>query len=309
MQAPQLSPSRYRLICAVALALLVVIVVTGATVRLTGSGLGCEDWPGCNDEQLVDVSSNHAAIEQVNRLFTGFVSAAVAAAVLGSIWRTPRRRDLSALSLGLVAGIVGQILLGAIVVWSDLNPVLVQGHMVLSLVLVGTAVVLFHRAGEPDVAPRVSAVSDPSTRATWVLATVTGLAILAGTVVTGAGPHAGDEDVARLDVSIPLVARIHGVLVMAALALAVVLAVRASHRHEQPLVNPLSSWIFVGALQAAIGYIQYFNGVPELLVAAHVLGATVLWAMTVRLVLATRHTVAGISPRRADERAATEALA
>ncbi len=178
-----------------ALGLLIAIVITGAAVRLTGSGLGCDDWPNCNDERLVDVSSSHAAIEQVNRLFTGLVSAAVIAAVLGSLWRRPRRRDLVWLSLGLVAGVLGQIVLGGILVIFDLHPILVQGHMILSLALVGTAVVLLQRAGEPDGVALVPAVSATARRLIWALAALTGAAILAGTVVTAAGPHAGDEDV------------------------------------------------------------------------------------------------------------------
>ena len=282
-----MSPSRYRWVCAVALGLIVAIVITGAAVRLTGSGLGCDDWPNCNDERLVDVSSSHAAIEQINRLFTGLVSVAVVAAVLGSLWRRPRRRDLIWLSLGLVAGVLGQIVLGGIVVIFDLHPILVQGHMVLSLALVATAVVLLQRAGEPDGVPLVPAVSPRARSLTWALTIATGAAILAGTVVTAAGPHAGDEDVARLGVDITSAARVHGILVMVALAAAVTLAVTAARdARDRALRGPVSSWIFVGLLQAAVGYIQYFNDVPALLVGVHVAGATLLWAMTVHLVLA-----------------------
>lgn len=286
----QISPARYRVVCAVALGMLVAIVITGAAVRLTGSGLGCDDWPNCNAERLVDVSSSHAAIEQVNRLFTGLVAVAVIASVLGSLWRTPRRRDLTGLSIGLVVGVLAQVALGGILVIFDLHPVLVQGHMVLSLVLVATAVVLVHRAGQPDDAVSTPATSELATRLVWALALTTGVAILAGTVVTGAGPHAGDEDVERLDLSISAVARVHGASVIVALALAVAVALVASRRtgDRRALVAPISSWIFVGLLQAAIGYIQYFNDVPALLVGVHVAGATLLWAMTVRLVLATR---------------------
>ena len=204
--------------------LLIVIVVTGAAVRLTGSGLGCEDWPGCNDERFVDVSSNHTAIEQVNRLFTGLVALAVIAAVLGSLWRVPRRRDLTWLSLGLVAGVVGQVILGGITVLVDLHPLAVQGHMLLSLVLVATAVVLVRRAGEPDEAREHIVATDTVRMLTWALATATAVAIVAGTVVTGAGPHAGDEDVQRFDVDISAAARVHGTTVLIAVALAVVLA-------------------------------------------------------------------------------------
>src|SRR3954470_13110353 len=148
-----------------------VIVVTGGAVRLTGSGLGCDDWPRCNDQQLVDVSSGHAAIEQVNRSFPGLGARAVTLAVLGSLWRRPRRRDLTWLSLGLVAGVIGQIVLGGITVLVDLNPLAVAGHMLLSQAIVACAVVLVKRAGEPDGARR--AVVTPTSRwLTWALATV-----------------------------------------------------------------------------------------------------------------------------------------
>lgn len=285
----RISPGRYRTITAVALGLLIAIVVTGSAVRLTGSGLGCDDWPNCNDERLVDVSSNHAAIEQVNRLFTGLVAAAVIAAVLGSLWRVPRRRDLTWLSIGLVAGVVGQVVLGGITVLVDLHPLAVQGHMLLSLVLVATAVVLLHRAGEPNGARRHPAVSTATRRLAWALLAATGVAIVAGTVVTGAGPHAGDEDVQRFEVDIAGVARVHAVAVIVAVALAVGLAVAVRHHaaDRRVMQGPVSSWIFVALLQAAVGYIQYFSDVPPLLVGVHVAGATALWAMTVWLVLST----------------------
>ena len=295
----QVSAWRYRWITGVALGLLVVIVISGAAVRLTGSGLGCDDWPNCNSTRLIDVSSSHAAIEQVNRLFTGLVSVGVIAAVLGSMWRRPRRRDLVLLSWGLVAGVLAQIVLGGLLVIFDLHPIMVQGHMVLSLVLVGTAVVLHHRAGEPDGTVRIAATSMPATRLAWVMAALTGVVVLLGTVVTGAGPHAGDEDVERLGVDIGAAARAHGIAVMVTLAAAVALAVLATRRPEDRRLSPtLSSWIFVGLLQAAIGYIQYFNDVPALLVGVHVAGATLLWALTVRLVLGTRVAVEPLSSNR-----------
>ena len=234
----RISPARYRLITVIALGLLITIVVSGAAVRLTGSGLGCDDWPNCNDAQLIDVSSNHAAIEQVNRLFTGLVAVAVIAAVLGSLWRTPRRRDLTWLSLGLVAGVLGQIVLGGITVLVDLHPLAVQSHMLLSMVLVATAVVLVRRAGEPDGSVRRYAVGETSRRLVWAIATATGVAIIAGTVVTGAGPHAGSEDVQRFDVAIHSAARVHGATVLLAIGLAVVLAVHLQRRPGRPAGPP-----------------------------------------------------------------------
>ncbi|MEO6987726.1 MAG: COX15/CtaA family protein, partial [Aquihabitans sp.] len=131
-----IAPDAYRRITAVALALLILIVVTGAAVRLTGSGLGCSDWPNCTDTQFVAPMEFHPMVEFVNRLVTGLVSIAVALAVLGSLRRAPRRRDLTWLSLGLVAGVIAQILVGRIVVVSGLNPWWVQVHMVVSVLLV-----------------------------------------------------------------------------------------------------------------------------------------------------------------------------
>ena len=146
----RLSPARYRTITLLALLALGAIIVTGAAVRLTDSGLGCRDWPQCSASKFIDVSSSHAAIEQLNRLFTGIVSVAVILAVLGSLVRVPCRRDLTWLAVGLVGGVLAQIVLGGITVLVDLNPVAVQGHMLVSLALVATAVTLVQRAGEPD---------------------------------------------------------------------------------------------------------------------------------------------------------------
>ena len=164
LRVPPLSPSQFRAVTLAALFAIGAIIVTGAAVRLTGSGLGCADWPACSSTRFIDVSSRHAAIEQVNRLFTGLVSVAVIAAVLGSLVRVPRRRDLTLLSLGLVAGVLAQIVLGGITVLVDLHPAAVQGHMLLSLLLVANAVVLVHRASEPDDGLAVRPVSPEISR-------------------------------------------------------------------------------------------------------------------------------------------------
>ena len=153
----RISAAQYRAITVAALVAISAIIVTGAAVRLTGSGLGCADWPACSSTKFIDVSSRHAAIEQVNRLFTGFVSLAVIAAVLGSLVRSPRRGDLTVLSLGLVTGVVAQILLGGVTVLVDLHPAAVQGHMLLSLVLVANC-------GRP----RPSRVRNPTTGSSCV---------------------------------------------------------------------------------------------------------------------------------------------
>ena len=123
-----MTPATYQRSTYFALVALIGIIITGAAVRLTNSGLGCDDWPNCNSEKLIDVSSTHAAIEQVNRLLTGVVVLAVAVAVLGSYLRTPRRRDLVWWSWSLVIGVFANAFLGAVTVWVDLHPYAVQGH-------------------------------------------------------------------------------------------------------------------------------------------------------------------------------------
>jgi cytochrome c oxidase assembly protein subunit 15 len=300
-----LSPRQYRAVTIAALFAICAIIVTGSAVRLTGSGLGCADWPRCSSSKFIDVSSPHAAIEQLNRLFTGLVSAAVIGAVLGALVRTPRRRDLTLLSLGLVAGVLAQIVLGGITVLVDLHPAAVQGHMLLSLVLVADAVVLVHRAGEPDDGLAVRPVSPEISRHTIAIAAFTAVALVTGTVVTGAGPHAGDEEARRFGVAIADAARVHATSVLLTVALMAALAWRLRSRpaERSEIADWVSAWIFVALLQGAIGYVQYFNEVPALLVGLHVFGATALWALTVALVVRT------VPARRAAPAHGAEAVA
>jgi heme a synthase len=286
VRAEGFTPDEFRRICVSALVLVAVIVVTGAAVRLTGSGLGCNDWPNCNDTNVVDVSSQHSAIEQVNRLFTFVVGLAVVLAALGAWVRRPRRRDLLLLSMALVAGIPAQGVVGAVVVWTKLNPVAVQLHFVLSMVLVAVAVVLVVRSREPDGATRVSAVVPRTRHRLRLLVVWTALAILAGTVVTGTGPHAGDEDARRFTfLTITWVTRIHSVIVWIAVLMAFSLLWHLRKRaHDREVLDaPLTLWICVAVAQGGVGYLQYANGVPAPLVAVHVALATTLWATTVWL--------------------------
>lgn len=289
-----LSPSTYRRITWVALALLVMIVVTGAGVRLTGSGLGCTDWPNCTDEQFVAPMELHPMVEFVNRLITGLVSAAVALAVLGSLRRAPRRRDLTLLSIGLVAGVIGQIVIGAIVVKTHLNPWWVQMHMVMSLLLVLDAMVLTHRAGLPDDREVRPAVTPALLRWGWVATAAATVVLLTGTLVTGSGPHSGhnEEDpqlVRRLPIAVHDAARIHGVTVMIFLAIAIWILVQVRrHQGKGDLRHAVDLLLTTLVLQAAIGYAQYFNDVPPLLVGLHVLGACLVWCATLNVLLRMR---------------------
>lgn len=290
MALPTLSPTAYRRVTLLALMALVVIVVTGAAVRLSGSGLGCTDWPTCEEGRLApeSVTDAPAMIEFVNRAFTGVVSVAVGLAVLGALRRRPRRRDLTVLAVGLVVGVAAQAVLGGMVVWYGLSPWFVMAHFLLSLVLVTDAVVLHHRAGAP-AAPTVPLVG----RAARVLArlVLVGAAVVVatGTVVTATGPHAGDDSAERFDLALPDVARVHGVAVVVLLTLVLAL-LRVLWRSGAPAVVQDAARLLLVVLvaQAAVGYTQWFTGVPALLVGVHVFGAVAVWVAVVRTLLSLR---------------------
>jgi heme a synthase len=281
---PRLSPDAYRRVTLFALLSLAAIVVTGAAVRLTGSGLGCSDWPTCEQGQLApaEITDAPAMIEFVNRTITGLVSVAAAVAVLGSLVRVPRRRDLTLLSWGLVAGVVAQILIGAAVVLLHLSPKTVIAHFLVSMLIVWNATVLHHRAGRPDgqpllaVPPRVAAAG----RALFLAAAVV---IVTGTVVTANGPHAGDEQAERWTLGIEAAARVHGSSVVAFLALLLLTLrwVRAAGAPRQ-VHRAAVVLLAVAVAQAGVGYTQYFTGVPALLVGIHVVGALSVWIATIR---------------------------
>jgi cytochrome c oxidase assembly protein subunit 15 len=286
MRTFRLSPWAYRRITLVALLALAFIIVTGGAVRLTGSGLGCPDWPTCAGGRIVAERSFHPMVEFVNRVITGVVSFAVILAVLGSVIRRPRRRDLIVLSTGLVLGIVAQIVLGGETVKHDLAPPYVMGHFLLSLLIVWDATVLHHRAGEepgPEQG-RGQLVVPPDLLAMARLIVVSAaLAIFIGTIVTGAGPHAGDPTARRLDLDVADVARFHGISVMLLLAITVVTLWRL-RRVGAPRDAVRRGDILLAALvaQAVVGYTQYFTGVPVLLVGVHIAGATAVWIAALR---------------------------
>lgn len=292
------SPTLYRQVTLAALVSLYIIVVTGALVRLSGSGLGCSDWPNCNDQQFVDVSSYHSRIEQLNRLFTGVVAVAVILAVAGALVRRPRRRDLTWLALSLVAGVVGQALVGAVVVWTHLHPVAVQQHFLLSMVILAAALTLHRRAAMPDDHRRVLCVSSETTRIVWVIAALTSLAVVTGTVVTGTGPHSGQfddptnpdlTDIRRFGFAIRTVAEVHSITVLITLTATVYLLWRLRRSPDRAVLeNAISSFLFLGFLQGAIGYVQYFSGVPVALVTIHVALAGAVWLSMVNMVLVLR---------------------
>jgi cytochrome c oxidase assembly protein subunit 15 len=278
-----MSARRFRQVAIVTTVGVCLLIVAGGVVRLTGSGLGCDDWPNCNSERFVDVSSGHAAIEQINRLLSGLIGIPAVAMAIGSHRVRPRVEGLVVPSWGVLLAILANGVVGGLAVRGDLHPALVQSHFVLALVAVTFGMVAIRRAA-PD--PGAAVALAPSMRTTlWVVVIGTALSIVTGTVVTGTGPHAGDEDVRRWGFDISAVARVHSVAVLATVALFLVLLFRlrtdaAAWRRGEPA---MTTWLAIAVVQGGIGYVQYFNAVPELLVGAHIAGATLLWVATVHL--------------------------
>ncbi|MBN9130502.1 MAG: heme A synthase [Paenarthrobacter ureafaciens] len=259
-----------------------VLVVTGGAVRLTASGLGCPTWPRCTDDSLVNTPEMgiHGFIEFGNRLLT-FALAAVAALMLVYLWNLRKeRRDLFLLALGLLASIPAQAIIGGITVLSGLNPWVVGLHFLVSMALVVVATLLVNRAFgrtgrfmNRTLAPLPS-ILRPAMMAVLVFSTI---AVMLGVVVTGAGPHAGDADAPRNNLDWDLFSHIHAIpayVITAGSLFAVYLVLR--HKISGPFRTAAFLMLAVTALQAVIGFTQYYNGIPALLVGAHMLGAALL---------------------------------
>lgn len=277
MQRPEISPQRFRKVVWIAFGSLYAIIVSGSLVRLTGSGLGCSDWPNCNETKFVDISSGHAAIEQINRLFTGVVAASVILAVSASVFLKPHVRRITANAGILVLGVLVQIVLGAYVVLTGLNPWSNMAHFLVSIFLVSSAFLLIRRVELLIHAREQLQCADKRLRVLLFMSAC--LVMFLGTVVTGAGPHSGAEQVTRLGISVRLATQMHSTSVWLLVLLAVVLAVRARKNAARWEVEGPSMLRLLAAISAQgfIGYVQYFAGVPAPLVAVHIALSVVVW--------------------------------
>ncbi len=278
----RLSARAYGRLVMVALFFIVAIIVTGASVRLSGSGLGCPTWPRCTGDELIDVSDPHRAVEQLNRLFTGAVVLGCGAAFGGAFLRRPYRRDLAWLGGMLVAGVFAQAIIGGIVVLLDLQWQSVSLHFLASIALVYGALELLRRAGEPEGRRRL--VVDPPVR--WAAEVVFAAAVallFVGTLVTAAGPHGGDADVDRLSWPVDEAARAHGLAAWMVVSLTLVALFVAWRSGVREVFRRASLLLWLLVAQGAVGYVQYFNAVPPVLVGFHVFGAVCVFAAATRL--------------------------
>jgi cytochrome c oxidase assembly protein subunit 15 len=275
---PTLTPEAYRRVVFVALFFVAAIVLSGASVRLSGSGLGCPTWPRCTGDELVDISEPHRAVEQINRLFTGAVGVAVAVAFAGAFRRRPYRRDLAWFGAALIGGVLLQAIIGGIVVLLELQWQSVALHFLASFVLLYGTLELLRRAGEPGGARRMVVAPEIRTLSEVVFVLATAVLVF-GTVVTGAGPHGGDEDVARLDWPLENAVRLHSVAAWVLVATTVLLIARARRAGEVATLQRAEALLAAMVLQGSLGYIQWFNRVPPVLVVFHVVGALLVFSL------------------------------
>lgn len=266
----------------------IVIVVSGGAVRLTGSGLGCPTWPRCTEESFTPHGALdlHSAIEFGNRMLT-FVLVAIAVATFVAAWQS-RRTELRRVALVLALGIPAQAVIGGITVLTDLNPWIVSFHLLCSMAMIGLAV-LFLRLVVQDGPLLPASAPRPVTALAWSTFAAGWAVLYVGTVVTGSGPHAGDEDSPRNGLDPLQLSQLHADLVFLLLGLTLgllfVLAATSASAEARRAARIL---LIVELAQGGIGFVQYFTDLPILLVGFHMLGAALISAAMTWAVLASR---------------------
>jgi cytochrome c oxidase assembly protein subunit 15 len=271
------------------------ISVTGSVVRVTGSGLGCPDWPSCFPDSLVpdarqDVALLHQWVEFGNRLLVGAVSIVAVGCLVAALGTRPRNRRLTVLAAAMPAGVLAQAVIGGFTVLMGLAWWTVSVHFLVSMVLVWLSVLLVHAAAALVGSSRPPADRCPtSIRGLVMICSVVLAALLAaGTMVTAAGPHAGDSKTPRLNIGVPALAQVHADLLFCYLGLLIGLgfALHAA-RASRPVLVRFRVLAATVVVQGALGGTQYALGVPETLVSLHVLGACLVTAATAALWAAT----------------------
>lgn len=291
MALPSVSPQAFRRLTALTVVVTGVIVVSGGAVRLTSSGLGCPTWPNCAPGQLDATGLGlRGAIEFGNRVVTVAITLLVTVTAVAT-WRLDQRRpDLRALAAGMVAGVLGNAVIGGVTVLTGLAPAWVAVHFLFNMALLVVALTLHRRAGHPAGDPgRASAGADIVLLAR-VTTVVAGFVLAAGTLATGSGPHGGDRTAPRFGfAALERVTALHAdaAMVLLGLVVAAVLVTRVTAL--PPLLRRRATALgTVVAAQAVLGFTQYLLDLPAVLVLAHIAGATLLWGLTVGFLQATR---------------------
>jgi cytochrome c oxidase assembly protein subunit 15 len=306
------TPRTVRRAALAALVMSVVIVVTGGAVRLTGSGLGCPTWPKCTDDSLTATSAMgfHGAIEFGNRMLTYALCAAVGWAIIAARSEKPYRRGLTRLGWAQFWVVMSNAVLGGIVVLVGLNPYTVAAHFVATSALIAIATVMWQRTREGDGTPR-PLVGRSVQQLVWFLVAASVLLILVGTVVTGAGPHAGDSsEVERMPLDWETVSKVHAVLawIVVSLTFALWFVLKAVDAPKGPPARTRELFVVLLA-QGLVGYVQYFTDLPEILVGLHMLGSALVWIAVLRVLLALRERPEAVAevPGQSNEASLTRA--
>jgi len=302
MQIQGRSPRWVRRIYVANLAAQAAIIVTGAIVRITGSGLGCPTWPECVEGSYIPTASQaeswHKYVEFGNRLLTFVLAALAIAAVVAALVDArrrrasglPRRPVLTVLAVVPLLGTVVQAILGGITVLTGLHPTTVAAHFLVSIALVAVCVALVVRSGEPGDQPLVWTAPRPVVVLTYGLIAVGLAVVVLGVIVTGSGPHSGDADTeARFSFDPRTVSWLHADAVLLFLGLLIGLLVATSLIADLGMLRRRALILAgIALVQGIVGYTQYFTGLPELLVAIHVFGAVVTWIALLFLAPALR---------------------
>lgn len=294
--APSLSrPRTLRRLSVAAIVTNVAIVVTGGIVRLTGSGLGCPDWPTCRGGEVLPrpgaETGWHQAVEFGNRLMTFLVLAFAVGAWLSARRAARDRPGIRRVAVLLPVGVLAQAVLGGVTVLTELHPLIVATHFLVSMGLIAAATVLYERVARWSGArPHVVSGADPRVRELAVgLLVVAGTVLVLGTLVTASGPHAGDPGTPRLGLDVRDVARVHAASVWLTVAATLAVWAMAARGQAAPRVaRAARALLLVEVAQGSVGYLQYALGVPAWLVTVHLLLASVFWVAVVRLVVLAR---------------------
>lgn len=301
---PTVTPRSVRHLCVLSLVSVGAIVLTGAAVRLSGSGLGCSDWPTCSKGHLTPPLHFHSLMEFGNRMVTVVLVVVIGVTFLAVLRRSPFRRDLAWLAGALVAGVLAEAVIGGLVVYSKLNPYLVMVHFLATLALVVVAAVLLHRSSR-DYSPGSGRliVPRPILILSRAMCCLLAVVLSAGAATTGAAPDGGGSQgqivAKRIPVPLRDMAELHSSLALLLVGVAISLAVALHAIGVPERVRKAARMLVVTLmLQAVVGYAQYFTHLPAVLVELHELGATVLVIGASQFLLAlSDHAPERVSPR------------
>ena len=261
------------------------IIVTGAIVRLTGSGLGCPTWPDCTPGSLIPVAGQvegfHKYIEFGNRTLTFLVLAISIALFVFSLIN--EKRNIILWSFLPLIGTLLQAVLGGITVLTGLNPFTVMAHFLLSIILVGISVKIYNYFNDKRISKSLPKIVDNYVK----IVTLVGFAVITlGTVTTGSGPHSGDEIAARFNLDLRVIAWLHADTVLLFIGLIIgLLVITKLNSESNHLYKTTRTLFIICLLQGFIGYVQWFNDLPWVLVSLHVIGAVITWIAIANLAL------------------------